>query len=108
MRWTLHRIITLALGVWIAFAPVVPIGPTTALTVQMSMSHKVGAGGCCPNADMNHDLCVAMCANSLLFTLNPERDNSGLVVFRVIEWSVRYLPLTGLNVAPDPGPPRSA
>lgn len=107
MKWTPRRIIALALGAWIVFAPVALIGPTAAMTVQMSMSHNFGASGCCPNADVNHDHCVAMCANSLLFNLAPERDSPCLVIFRVIEWPIRYLSLTGINLAPDPGPPRS-
>jgi hypothetical protein len=108
MKWTPRRIIALVLGAWIALAPVALIGPAAAMTAQMSMTDNVGAGGCCPNADINHDNCALMCANSLLFTLAPERGSARLVVFRVIEWPVRYLSLTGINLAPDPGPPRSA
>lgn len=104
------RIVALALGLWIAFAPAllaVPIAPTA---MQMSMSDGAGSGDCngCPDAGMDRNICAAMCANALLFAIVSERGNQGPVVFRAVDWPGLYLPLTGRFLVPDPGPPRLA
>lgn len=110
MRSTPLRIITLALGLWIAFAPALLAVPTASMAMQMSMSDGAGSGDCngCPDAGMDRNTCAAMCANALLLAIVPERGNQGPIVFRAVDWPARYLTLTGRFLVPDPGPPRSA
>lgn len=110
MRSTPLRIITLALGFWIAFAPTLLAVPTAPMAMQMSMSDGAGSGDCngCPDAGMDRNICAAMCANALLFAIVPERGSQSPVVFRAVDWPGLYLPLTGRFLVPDPGPPRSA
>ncbi len=107
-KWTLRRTIALALGVWIAIAPAMLVVPAAPIAMQMSMSAGAAPGDCngCPDATMDRNICVMMCANTLNFALFPEQDVARPVVFQFIDWPVRHLPLTGRDLVPDPGPPR--
>lgn len=102
-----HRILALALGIWIAIAPVMLVVPA-AVAMPISMSDGAASGDCtgCPDAGMNRNLCAMMCANILNFVLVPKQDIAGPVVFQFIDWPERDSQLTGRNTVPDPGPPR--
>jgi len=109
MKWEPHRIIVLILGLWFAIAPAMIAVSTESMAAQISMANSAGSGDCndCPDAGMDRDICALMCANALTFAIVSENANAGPVVFQINDWPVHHLSLTGRNLVPDPGPPRS-
>src|SRR3990172_8121669 len=104
MKWTPQRIIALALGSWMAFAPALHAVPMASImTMQMSMSDGAGSGECngCPDAGMDRDGCAVFCTNAIPFAIVAGCNNLGSVGFRVIKWQGRYSPLIGRILVPD-------
>ncbi len=108
-QWTPHRIIALALGLWVAFAPAAGAVPSAPMPMQTVMPESAGFDDCdhCPDDGMVRDACAMMCANSSAFAIVPQHDGRGFPVFRAIEWPQRDSLLAGRIVVPDPGPPRT-
>lgn len=108
MNRTLKRIVALCLGLWLALAPAVILGPAAAMTIQMGLSDTAtGTPDCCPGGEQGRDACAPACMSTIPLTILPKQDALSLFVMRdrpALQGGVAVL---GHVAAPDPPPPKT-